>query len=149
MPLEMHVFKVNEFVRLGTHGELDWNASREVLKKLVKAFVDGGERLALLDVRDSVSAMTDEQVIELVHVFVQGGVDSRHRLAVLHRPLPRPQSDIFALSAIMRGFDVGSFDDYERAVDWLSHPGGRDPDFDRDVYEGPRRTGTTEPPRAS
>lgn len=149
MAVEMHVFKVQDFLRVGAHGELDWNASRDILRKLVKAFVDNGERRALLDVRDSVSAMTDEQVIELVHVFVQGGVTPRHRLAIVHRPLPNPHSDLFALSAITRGFDVGSFDDYERAVDWLSHSGDKDPDFDREVYQGPRRTDTSEPPRAS
>ena len=40
---------------------------------------------------------------------------------------------------MLRGCDVMSFDDYEMAAEWLSSSREADPDFDRDVYTGPRQ----------
>jgi hypothetical protein len=137
MSLELHIFSAREFIRMGAHGQLDWNNTRALLTKLAAAFVNGRTNLAILDVRDASSELTDDQLFALVHVFRQAGFRPDHRLAVLHRPFPHARSDFFAAAAVHLGFSVGSFDSFERAVEWLSRSGEPDPDFDRATYHGP------------
>lgn len=139
MAIEFHILKSSEFVRVGTHGEMDWEASIRTLAKIADEFNRKGMTLVMLDVRDGVALLTDEQVIALAGELYRMGMGKRHRLAVLHRPRPRPLADIFAAAAMMRGCDVMAFDDYEMAAEWLSSSRVADPDFDRDVYMGPQR----------
>lgn len=136
MAVEFQTLKSSEFMRLGTHGQLDWDASIQTMAKLADEFMRKGTTLAMLDVRDGVAALTDEQVIALANELVRMGMGKRHRLAVLHRPRPRPLADIFAAAAMLRGCDVMPFDDYETAAEWLSSSREADPDFDREVYKG-------------
>jgi len=139
MAIEFQVLKSSEFVRVGAHGEFDWDASIVTLAKIADEFTRKGMTLAMLDVRDGVASLTDEQVILLAGELRRMGMTPRHKLAVLHRPRPRPLADVFAAAAMLRGCDVMAFDDYERAAEWLSLSDEADPDFERDVYLGPRR----------
>jgi len=143
MALEFHIITSQEFFRLGAHGELDWNKSMTVLSTLVKAFVERGTNLALLDVRDTQTALSDRQVEALALVLKKIGLREQHRVAILHRPLPQPKSAVFVHAARDRGFDVGEFDSYEKAAEWLSRSDEKDPDFDREIYHGPQ--GRAEP----
>lgn len=137
MAVEFQVLKSSEFVRIGAHGELDWEASIRTLAKIADEFQRKGMTLAMLDVRDGVATLSDEQVIALAGELVRIGMGKQHRLAVLHKPRPRPLADLFAAAAMLRGCDVMAFDDYESAAEWLSSSREADPDFDRDVYTGP------------
>jgi hypothetical protein len=145
MALELHIFTAREFIRLGAHGDLDWNSTRELLATLARAFVLGGSDLAILDIRDASASLNDDQLVALVHVLRQAGFRQNHRLAVLHHASRHVRSDFFAAAAVHMGFDVGSFESYEQAVEWLSHVGGKDPLFYGETYIEP--TDTEEPKR--
>jgi hypothetical protein len=147
MAVEFQVLTSSQFIRVGAHGELDWESSRRALAMVATEFVAKDTKLALLDVRDAVTSLSDEQIIMLVSELVRHGLHAEHRIAVLHRPLPLAKSDIFAAAAVLRGFDVMSFDDYESAVEWLSSSRELDPDFDREVYEGPSKEAKRRPPK--
>ena len=136
MAIEFQTLKSSEFIRLGAHGQLDWDASIQTLARIADEFTRKGTKLAMLDVRDGVAVLSDEQVIALANELVRSGMGKQHRLAILHRPRPRPLADIFAAAATLRGCDVMPFDDYEAAAEWLSSSREEDPDFDREVYKG-------------
>jgi hypothetical protein len=143
--LELQIITSHEFVRLGAHGELDWSKSLQVLSTLVTTFLERRIDLAIVDLRDAKTSLSDEQIEELVSVMDQVGLQDHHRVAILHRPRPNPKSAVFADAARDFGFDVASFDNFERAVEWLSAPQGEDPDFDREIYQGPKDKGKPDP----
>ena len=143
--IELNVITSREFLRMGAHGELDWNSSRELLSSLVKELMDRGTGLAILDVRDGISILTDLQIVALADIFISLGFTKNQRLAVLHAVRPHPQADVFAAAATRRGLDVGSFDSFEAAVDWLSASRAADPHFDRPIYNPPAGGKKNEP----
>ena len=77
---------------------------------------------ALLDVRDLYSSATLNDLYMLAHAFHEMGFRQDHRLAVLHRYNSAERADFFAMCAQDRGFDVGAFDNFEDAIDWLNRP---------------------------
>ena len=137
MALEFHIITSQEFFRLGAHGEMDWVKTLAVLSTLAKAFLERGTDLALLDVRDTQTDLSEQQIESLVHVLQQVGLREHHRVAILHRTKPRPLAAIFVDVAREHGFDVAEFVNYEKAVEWLSQSDEEDPEFDRDTYLGP------------
>jgi hypothetical protein len=137
MAIEFQTLTSKQFFRLGAHGELDWPASLRVLSTLVKSFGPRGTDLALLDLRDTESFLTQEQIAALVHMLDDIGFsDEKHRVAILHRPLPKNRGMVFVYAAKESGFDFADFVEYEKAVEWLSRIPGADPHFDREIYTG-------------
>ena len=145
MALEMQIITSQEFFRLGTHGELDWLKSLTVLSTLVQNFVERGTDLAILDVRDGQTDLTDLQLEALVKALKKIGLRKHHRVAILHRVRPHPRAVVFAEAAQERGFDIEAFDSYEEAVEWLSRSEQPDPDFDRELYLGPQGQESPQP----
>jgi hypothetical protein len=144
--VEFQIITSREFFRLGAHGELDWAKSMEVLTVMVKGFVERGTDLALVDVRDTKTDLSDLQVEALVTVLKKVGLRHHHRVAILHKPLLHSKAKLFAEAASDRGFDIADFTSYEKAAEWLSHSGEEDPDFDRETYHG--QTGQARPDAA-
>lgn len=137
MALEFHTITSREFFRLGAHGELDWPQTLEVLSRLVSGLIERGTDLALVDLRDARHELSDEQRTALAAVLGQVGVRRHHRIAILFAPTARPRPPVFVEAARRLGFDVGRFYGFEEAVEWLSHSDEPDPEFDREVSEGP------------
>lgn len=135
MALEFHIITSHEFFRLGAHGELDWPKSLAVLSTLSKGFLERGTDLALLDLRDAQIDLSETQLEGLVLVLKQVGFRFHHRLGILHRP--RVGSGVFVNAAREHGFDMEHFDNYEKAVEWLSSTDEEDPEFDRETYVDP------------
>jgi hypothetical protein len=135
--LEIHIITSREFFRVGTHGELDWPRSLVVLSQMARAFVERGVTLALLDVRDARTYLSDAQIQSLVRTLRGSGVRENFRVAVLRSRRPGSRASILVRAARDLGFNFAEFESYERAADWLSSTGEPDPDFDRDVYMGP------------
>lgn len=135
MAVEIQIFQFREFFRLGAHGELDWPKTLAVLSKLAKNLGPGKSGLALVDLRDAHSRMSDEEIRSIAMVLRKIGIDQEQRVAILVRPETRRTGMIEA--ARERGFDIQRFHSFERAVEWLSHSNEPDPDFDREIYKGP------------
>lgn len=144
MALEFNIITSVEFLRLGTHGELNWPESLGVLAALAKGFIERGTDRAMVDLRDAQVNLTEEQIEELGAVLQEAGFRDYHRVAILRRP--HPQAGAFVDVARDRGFNFMVFFSYEMAAEWLSSEDEEDPDFDREIYREPGAEGDAPPP---
>lgn len=124
MPTELQIIRAQEFIRLGAHGHFDLEASKEVLKQLAAACGKRGIHQALLDVRTLVPGekpvFTPKDLVALVKTFAGVGFTPQDRLAVLYRCDPHHRARMFSYIATAHGWEVEAFDDFEKAVLWLS-----------------------------
>jgi hypothetical protein len=139
MALEFHIITSHQFLRLGSHGELDWPQSLGVLTTLVEGFAERSTDLAMVDLRDTNVELNEKQLEALAVVLKQIGVTAEHRIAILFSPAAEGRRPpIFVDAARKRGFDIARFYNYEEAAEWLSTAApSADDEFDRDTYEGP------------
>jgi hypothetical protein len=124
MPIELQIIRAQEFIRLGAHGHFDLQASKSVLKQLAAACGKRGIHQALLDVRTVVPGQkpvfTPQDLAALVKTFAGVGFTPQDRLAVLYRSDPHHRARMLSSIAIAHGWVVEAFDDFEKAVFWLS-----------------------------
>jgi len=133
MPLELQVIRASEFIRVGTHGQLDVAASKAVLAEIASACRRRGLDRALLDIRDvrpgPIPVFTPQDLAALVDTFREIGFSQAQRLAVLYSADPHKRARLFAFLSTLRGWCVRAFGDYEAALDWLALTGGDDAEF--------------------
>jgi hypothetical protein len=122
MPHDIRIVRSQDFVRLDAAGKPDFAQSCRVLAGLAQTCVERDIALALLDARDITPGLTMTELYQLAHAFHEIGFRHNHRLAVLHRYGSADRADFFAMCAKDRGFEVGAFDNYEEAIDWLNRP---------------------------
>src|SRR5262245_43239500 len=142
MALEFNIITSVEFLRLGTHGELNWPESLGVLAALARGFIERGTDRAMVDVRDAQVNLTEGQIQELASVLNEAGFRDYHRVAILRHPHPRAGE--FADLARDKGFNFMVFVSYEKAAEWLSSEDEEDPEFDREIYRGPGAEGESD-----
>jgi hypothetical protein len=133
MPIELQIIQASEFVRMNPRGIFDLAASKMALCELAHACHKRGIHQALIDLRalqpGPKPVFTPADLAELVDTFCEVGFTRRHRLAILYRTDPHRRARLFAFLSSMHGWAVQAFDDFEKALLWLSS--GRGP--------GPRR----------
>jgi hypothetical protein len=124
MPIDLHIIRASEFVRLSAQGHLDFKASKEALAVIAQACRKRGVHRALLDLRalpiPPKPVFTPSELAALVATFREAGFTRRQRLAVLYRADPHKGARLFAFISIMRGWHVRAFGDFEEALLWLS-----------------------------
>jgi hypothetical protein len=124
MPLDLHIIRAQEFVRLGAQGHLNFEQSKEALALLARACRKRGVCCALLDLRalpvPPKPLFTPAQLAALVGTFREAGFTREQKLAVLYRSDPHRGARLFAFISIMRGWQVRAFGDFEEALLWLS-----------------------------
>jgi hypothetical protein len=129
MPFELQVIRASEFVRLGAHDELNFEASREALQLLARACCKRGVDGALLDLRalpiPPKPVFTPAQLAALVETFGGVGFTKRHRLAVLYSVDLHGGAHMFAFISRRHGWQVQAFGDFEPAMLWLSGSDGK------------------------
>jgi hypothetical protein len=122
--MELQIIRAQEFIRLGAHGEIDLNASKEILAELATACSKRGINQALLDIRafhfGPKPVLSLEDLAMLVNTFREIGFTHRERLAVLYSADPYHRARLFSFFATMQGWNVRAVDSYEEAVTWLS-----------------------------
>ena len=96
--------------------------ARRVLANLAKTCVARGLNLALLDARDLYATLKLSEMYAAARAFHEMGFEQDHRLAVLHRYNSTERAEFFAMCANDQGFEVGAFDNYEDAMEWLNRP---------------------------
>jgi hypothetical protein len=128
MPLELQIIRANEFVRAGPREQLNFKASKEALAQLAQACRKRGVDCALLDLRElpipPKPLFTPSELAALVGTFREAGFSRRQRLAVLYRTDPHHGARMFAFISTLRGWHVQAFDDFEKALLWLSEEEG-------------------------
>jgi hypothetical protein len=124
MPLDLHIIRAQEFVRLGAQGHLNFEQSKEALAILARACRKRGVCRALLDLRalpvPPKPLFTPTQLAALVGTFREAGFTRQQKLAVLYRSDPHRGARLFAFISIMRGWQVRAFAEFEEALFWLS-----------------------------
>jgi len=124
MPLELHIIRANEFVRMGAQGHFDLAASKAALAKLASACRKRGINQAMMDLRalrpGPKPVFTTSDLAELVATFRDVGFTHRQRLAILYHSDPHRRARLFAFLSSMHGWAVRAFGDFEEALLWLS-----------------------------
>jgi formylglycine-generating enzyme required for sulfatase activity len=122
--MELQIIRAQEFIRLGAHGRLDLKASKALLVVLAGACWKRGINQALLDLRalhpGPKPVFSPNDLVTLVNTFREIGFTRRQRLAVLYHSDPHGRASLFASIAKLRGWSVQAFDDFEKAITWLS-----------------------------
>jgi hypothetical protein len=119
-PMELHVIRFREFVRLDANGHLDMAESHAVLSRLAETCRKRGLERSLLDGRGIQTELTPDEIAALVRDLAEMGFTRNQRLALLHKGDPHRRAALFALIAKLRGWKIRAFGDFEEAVDWLS-----------------------------
>ena len=124
MPLELHIIRATDFVRVDPHGHFDLAASKAALTLLVGACRKRGINQALLDLRalhpGPKPVFTPADLAELVNTFGEVGFTQQHRLAILYHSDPYKRARLFAFLSTIHGWNVRAFGDFEEALLWLS-----------------------------
>ena len=109
---------------MGAQGHFDLKASQAVLAQLAGACCKRGINQAMLDVRalhpGPKPVFSPGDLVTLVNTFKEAGFTHRQRLAVLYGSDPHHRARLFSFIATLRGWNVRAFDDFEKAVIWLS-----------------------------
>lgn len=124
MPLELHVIRASEFVRLDADEHLDFEASVKALQSLAHACRKRGLDSALLDLRavplPAKPVFTTKEIAALVLSFRDAGFSREQRLAVLYHQDIHGGIRDFAFIGRMGGLQVQAFHEFEKALQWLS-----------------------------
>jgi hypothetical protein len=124
MPLELQIIRASAFVRLGPKNVLDLDETKNALILLTQDCKKRGIGQALMDLRavpiPDKPFFTATQLAILVDTFVGAGFSPDERLAILYKSDPHHGARIFAFISAMRGCQVRAFDDFEKALQWLS-----------------------------
>lgn len=124
MPLELQIIRASEFIRLGAHGHYDLAASKTALAVIARACRKRGIERALMDLRalrpGPRPVFSRADLIALVNTFHEVGFTRQQRLAVLYHSDPHHRTRLFAFLSTLRGWTVRAFDDFEKALSWLS-----------------------------
>ena len=129
MPIELQIIRAQEFIRVGAHGQFDLEASKAVLAQLARACRKRGIHQALLDVRALVPGQkpvfSPQDLVTLVNTFDEVGFKRQDRVAVLYTSDPHHRAHLFSFVATMHGWQVQAFNNFERAIFWLSATGSK------------------------
>jgi hypothetical protein len=122
--MDLSVIQAKDFVCLDASEQLNFEASKQVLRTLAQACRKRGIDRALFDIRtipiSEKPQFTPTELAELLETFHEAGFDETQRLAVLYRADPHGRVRMFAFIAKIRGFQVQAFEDFEAAFRWLS-----------------------------
>jgi len=124
MPLELHIIRAHEFVRVNAQGHFDLAASKAALAQLAGACRKRGINQALVDLRalhpGPKPVFSPADLVELVKTFHQVGFTHQLRLAILYKADPFKRARLFAFLSTLHGWNVQAFSDFEKAIYWLS-----------------------------
>lgn len=105
-----------------------------------------GIERAMVDVKESSSNLTPDDLAALTSAFTAIGFSKRLRLAILHGGDQEYRAKLFAFISAMRGWKVRAFEDFERAFDWLSGDDDSEHDSAENAVPIQLKSPASEPP---
>ena len=125
MAHDIRVISARDFLRANVEGQFDLEASKALLCDLAKAVVGCQDRHILIDTRETgTPILNSSDLFELVQTLKQLGLGVFNRIAVLRRLKSTfDRGRFFEMLATDRGMQVGTFDDFETAFEWLQAGG--------------------------
>jgi len=120
MNLNVRVIRSQDFLKATPSGELDLEASKQLLLALAMKNSASDQYDILVDARHATSRLSLTDVAELVDVMIENRDSFRSQLAILTRPESTLEiAKFMELYAGNRGFQVAAFKDFEEAINWL------------------------------
>jgi hypothetical protein len=120
LTLKLHVIHAKEFVQMTPEGKYDFESTRDMLIEAVSASAKNPDHEILLDLRGARADLSMVDVYYLAAELDRRGTVFRERIALLLTSEQKwDQAKFFELCAINRGLDVGAFNSYEEAINWL------------------------------
>jgi hypothetical protein len=125
MAHDIRVIAARDFLRANVQGQFDLEASKALLRDLATAVVGCQDRHILIDTRETgTPILTSSDLFELVQTLKQLGLGLLNRVAILrHLTDTFDRGRFFEMLATDRGMQVGTFDDFETAFEWLQTGG--------------------------
>lgn len=124
MPVELHIIRASEFIRIDASEQLDLTASKDALRALAYSCRKRGLDCAMLDLRAlpvlARPRFTKTELAALVGTFREAGFTRQQRLAILYRHDIHGGLRSFVFFSRMRGLQVQAFKEFETALHWLS-----------------------------
>jgi len=124
MPLDLHIIRAAEFIRVDPKGDFDLVSSKNALALLAGACRKRGINQALMDLRafrpGPKPLFTPADLLELVNTFPEVGFTQQLHLAILYHSDPHKRARLFSFLSAMHGWNVRAFGDFEEALVWLS-----------------------------
>jgi hypothetical protein len=120
MDLNLRLIHARDFLKTTPEGELDLATSKRLLLKLASENAAPRHFDILIDIRHVTSRLTFMDITELVDMMIEHRESFRSKLAILNRPESTLEvAKFMELYAGNRGFQVGAFNDFEKAMNWL------------------------------
>jgi hypothetical protein len=124
MPIELHLIRASEFIRLDPDEHIDFEASKRVLQDLAYACRKRGIDRAMVDIRNmpvpDQPRFTPSQLAALVGAFREAGFTRQQRLAILYKHDVYGGIRNFTFFSKLRGLQVQAFHEFEVAFYWLA-----------------------------
>jgi hypothetical protein len=120
MDTKHHLIHATDFIRTTTKGDLDLEATRQMLLTVASLVTPPGSHDIFLDCRETTSKMSLSDITKLVDTMLDHRRLFGHKLAIL-----TPEGEKFDTMqfmenyAVNRGLKVAAFTDYEQAINWL------------------------------
>ena len=120
--LKLKIIPARDFVKITSKGELDLESSKKRLTKIASvisplALTDSE---TLIDTREARSQMTATDIWQLASEFAEHRMTFRNKIAILIPQNGFDRAKFFDLCAQNRGFEFGTFTDFEDAINWLT-----------------------------
>ena len=121
MAHDIRVIPARDFLRANVDGHFDLEASKALLRELAAAVVGCQDRHILIDTRATgTPVLTSSDLFELVQTLKKLGLGLLNRIAILRQLKDTfDRGRFFEMLATDRGLQVGAFDDFESAFEWL------------------------------
>lgn len=150
MPIELHLIRANDFVRMDADEQLDFEESKQALQGLALACRKRGLDRAMLDLRDlpvpEKPKFTMAELAALVKAFCDAGFTRQQHLAVLYDHDIHRGIRNFTFFSRLPGIQVQAFNDFESAITWLRRDPGKSPELQRGAPVPIRKTGHAKTP---
>jgi len=120
MPSQIKVIQATDFIRARPAGELDLEASEELLAAIVKASANLDDYEILVDTRQAEGTLSASDLWFLAQRLVSHRKTFSRKMAVLCPEERFDRARFFALCGENQGFNIRAFVSYEEAMDWLN-----------------------------
>jgi hypothetical protein len=120
MDLNLRLIYAKDFLKMAPTGELDLDTSKRLILNLAREHASPGQYDVLIDTRQTTGKLTLFDIAEMVNVMIEHRGSFRSKVAVLtSHDYKFEHAKFMELYANNRGFQIGAFDDFEEAMNWL------------------------------
>ena len=125
MDLNLRLIHTKDFLKTTPTGELDLETSKRLILKFALEHPSPGQYDVLVDTRQTIGRLTLFDMAEMVNVMIEHRGSFRSKVVVLtSHGYQFDHAKFMELYANNRGFQVGAFDDFEEAMNWLMTSNG-------------------------